>query len=104
MMDFDMLETLVCLWASKHGIFSQGTTIAQAEKTLEEAQEIKDAIEEGDRDKLVDALGDTLVTLIVQAEMNGVDLIECGETAWNEIKDRQGKMVDGQFVKEVGNG
>jgi hypothetical protein len=33
--------------------------------------------------------------------MNGVDLIECGETAWNEIKDRKGEMVNGQFVKEV---
>lgn len=27
-------------------------------------------------------------------------LTKCLELAWNEIKDRQGKMVDGVFVKE----
>lgn len=97
---YQLLEDNVCLWASKHGIFSQGTPIAQADKTLEEAQEIKDAILVGDTDRLIDGLGDTLVTLIIQAEMNGLDLVSCLETAWNEIKNRQGKMVNGQFVKD----
>lgn len=28
------------------------------------------------------------------------DLLECLEMAWNEIKDRKGKVIDGIFVKE----
>jgi hypothetical protein len=31
----------------------------------------------------------------------GWTLEECLEAAWDEIKDRQGKMVNGEFVKEV---
>lgn len=30
----------------------------------------------------------------------GTTLETCLEIAWNEIKDRKGKMVDGVFVKE----
>ena len=30
----------------------------------------------------------------------GTTLEACLELAWNEIKDRKGKMVDGVFVKE----
>lgn len=28
-----------------------------------------------------------------------IDLLECIDLAWNEIKDRKGKLIDGTFVK-----
>jgi NTP pyrophosphatase (non-canonical NTP hydrolase) len=31
----------------------------------------------------------------------GYDLLECLELAWNEIKDRKGKTIDGNFKKDV---
>lgn len=34
------------------------------------------------------------------AEANGFDFRACVDMAWNEIKDRKGRMVDGVFVKE----
>lgn len=36
----------------------------------------------------------------VIAEKNGFDYLSCIDMAWNEIKDRKGRMVDGIFVKE----
>lgn len=35
------------------------------------------------------------------AEANGFDFLDCIAMAWNEIKDRKGRMVDGVFVKEA---
>jgi hypothetical protein len=41
-----------------------------------------------------------IVVLINIAERNNVSLTECLDQAWNDIKDRKGKMVDGIFIKE----
>lgn len=97
---FTELKQNVEQWASDKGILTNATPLAQAEKTLEEAQEIKDAIINRDRVELIDGIGDTLVTLIVQAKMNNLDIIECLESAYNVIKNRTGKMVNGQFKKD----
>jgi hypothetical protein len=43
---------------------------------------------------------DCLDTLCHQ---QGLNLVECLESAYNEIKNRQGKLVNGTFVKEVNN-
>ena len=32
---------------------------------------------------------------------NGITLSECLARAWDDIKDRKGKMIDGIFVKEA---
>lgn len=45
------------------------------------------------------SIGDVVVTLIILAMQNDMDLYECLNQAYNEIKGRTGKMVDGVFVK-----
>jgi NTP pyrophosphatase (non-canonical NTP hydrolase) len=50
--------------------------------------------------EIEDALGDILVTIIIQAEMQGLKLVDCLESAYNIISQRTGKMVDGQFLKD----
>ena len=45
-------------------------------------------------------MGDVLVTLIVLAKQQDIELSECLSMAWNKIKDRRGKTINGQFVKE----
>ena len=47
-----------------------------------------------------DGIGDVVVTLIILAMQNDMDLYECLNQAYNEIKDRKGKNVNGVFVKE----
>ena len=97
---FEELEQLVSQWATLKGIYAQGTPLAQADKTLEEAQEIRDAIVDNDQDEIADGIGDTLVTLIIQARMQNMDILECLSGAYDIISKRTGKMVSGQFVKD----
>jgi len=101
MMDYNQLESLVIEWAANKGILEKATTAAQANKTMEECQELIDAIQDDNREEIADALGDILVTIIIQAKMQNMSLVECLEGAYNVIAKRTGKMVDGQFVKDA---
>lgn len=94
------LETKIEEWAEEKGILSKGTPTVQALKTLEECNELMDAIDKEDRDETIDALGDILVTLIIQAKMQNVDLLNCLQSAYNVISKRSGTMKDGMFVKD----
>ena len=100
-MDYNQLESLVVEWAANKGILEKATTAAQANKTMEECQELIDAIQDDNREEIADALGDILVTIIIQAKMQNMSLVECLEGAYNIIAKRTGKMVDGQFVKDA---
>jgi NTP pyrophosphatase (non-canonical NTP hydrolase) len=88
-------------WAANKGILEKATTAAQANKTMEECQELIDAIQDDNREEIADALGDILVTIIIQAKMQNMSLVECLEGAYNIIAKRTGKMVNGQFVKDA---
>lgn len=46
-----------------------------------------------------DAIGDTLVTLIIFSDIVGIDPREALECAWEAIKDRTGHTENGSFVK-----
>jgi NTP pyrophosphatase (non-canonical NTP hydrolase) len=101
MKNYNELEALVIAWAAQKGILKNGTPIAQAHKTWEEVNELEEAIRNDDREEIIDALGDILVTIIIQAEMQGLSLTECLESAYNVISKRTGKMVNGQFQKDA---
>jgi len=89
----------VLVWAHNKGILEHGTVAAQAEKTCEEADELLQAVELEDKEEVVDGIGDTLVTLIIQAQMQGLSVQECLETVLMEIEGREGSMINGTFVK-----
>lgn len=95
------LEQKVINWAEERGIFEHSTPQAQALKAVSEMGEVADAVIKDDRDALIDGIGDVIVCLINLASMNDTDIEECLESAWNEIKNRKGRMVPGgAFVKE----
>ena len=100
MKSYNELEALVIAWAEQKGILENGTPIAQCYKTEEEVRELSMAIIGNDKDEIVDALGDILVTIIIQAEMQRLSLTECLESAYNVISKRTGVMKDGQFHKD----
>jgi NTP pyrophosphatase (non-canonical NTP hydrolase) len=91
---------LVEQWAEEKGILSKATPLTQAIKTQEEVNELYQAILDDNREEIKDAIGDIMVTLIIQCKMQGMDLQDCLESAYNVIKNRTGKMVDGMFVKD----
>ncbi len=99
-MNYRELETEVIKWADNKGILTNGTPEAQANKTIEEALEIYQAIKVNDKAEIIDGLGDVLVTIIIQAKLQNVDLLECLQTALNVITKRTGKMVNGEFIKD----
>jgi NTP pyrophosphatase (non-canonical NTP hydrolase) len=99
-MEYKELEQLVIKWADEKGIFEKGTPSAQCDKTLEEVMELSTALHNDDKAEIKDALGDILVTIIIQAEMQGLELEDCLLTAYNVISKRKGRMINGQFIKE----
>lgn len=99
MKTYNELEALVISWAEQKGILEHGTPEAQYEKTIEEVHELGIAIETDNLEEKIDALGDILVTIIIQAEMQGLKLTECLESAYNVISKRTGIMKDGTFLK-----
>ena len=108
-------------WGVQKGITGpngKGTLLGQLSKTQEELTETRDAAvsmivtrgvqeDEGHfgtvkwnaRHELKDGIGDTTVTLILAAEMAGLDFQDCLQFAYDEIKGRTGQMENGVFVK-----
>ena len=115
-MNFNELNIKVIGWAKDRSIFDKATPISQHIKTLEEVDELTMALNAQERGNLEftcpkgnlknteheikDAIGDILVTLIIQTEMQGLTMEDCLESAYNIISKRTGKMVDGIFVKD----
>ena len=96
----ELIKHEVEMWAKDKGILDNATPIKQALKTQEEVTELLNAIVDNDRAEIIDAIGDIMVTLIIQAKMQNLDLFECLQSAYNVISKRTGKMVNGQFLKD----
>ncbi len=94
------LEKKINEWATDKGIFKNSNPIKQALKTQEEVTELLNAIVDNDPAEVKDAIGDIVVTVIIQAHMHGLSLQDCLQSAYDVIKTRKGKMVNGQFVKD----
>jgi len=94
------LEQKIIKWAEEKGIFEKATKTSQWDKSREELYELFEAIINNNQAQAKDGIGDIIVTLIVQAKMWNLNIQQCLEHAYNEIKDRKGKMVNGMFVKD----
>ena len=100
-MNFEQLQERVVAWAAARRIIPNSTPMAQALKTAEEAVELLQALHKQDTKEVIDAYGDVLTTILIGAELYGVNLVACLEAAYDEIKDRKGTLgSDGIFYKE----
>ena len=113
---FKELNERVVQWANEKGIFKKGTPLAQQSKTEEEVQELKEALlaqrnnlkdfyntkgyKRNTSEEIKDAIGDILVTVLIQSKMQNLNPLDCLEIALNIIEKRKGKMINGTFVKE----
>lgn len=107
----NLQETIdnVRAWGVAKGITGpngKGTLLGQLAKTQEELTETRDAAVlymsgiAGEKDEVIDGLGDVFVTIILAAEMANLRIEDCLAAAYDEIKGRTGKMIDGVFVKD----
>jgi len=91
---------LIRCWAEERGLYDKGDTKTQALKLMEEAGEICRAVLKNDHDQVIDGIGDCVVVLTNLAELINVPIEDCIAVAYDEIKNRKGKMVNGTFKKD----
>lgn len=98
-------------WGEEKGIVDPSNADKQFMKFMEEVFEFKTML---DLEKITFAVdgeyiqfestkmefGDVLVTLVILAKQLGLDWEECLSMAYEKIKDRKGKTINGVFVKE----
>jgi NTP pyrophosphatase (non-canonical NTP hydrolase) len=99
-MDLNTLALNVREWAKQKGLLKKENSAKQMLKVTEEIGEVAAAVARDNIEGLKDGIGDGFVTLIILAHQNGLSPEECLEAAWDEIKGRTGKTVNGVFVKE----
>jgi hypothetical protein len=123
---FEKTQEQVIQWAKDRQIIPNSTPMAQAMKGVEECAEwlqaatalyvlnsVDDSIscdhayeqhqqkKEYWKAKFIDGVGDVLVCITNSAALTGVDVSECFQSSYNEIKDRKGTMnAQGIFVKQ----
>jgi NTP pyrophosphatase (non-canonical NTP hydrolase) len=88
-------------WAKERGIYDKGNSHTQYVKLMEEAGELAEALLKNDRYEIKDAIGDMVVVLTNLAVLEGMQIENCIESAYNEIANRKGKMENGTFVKQT---
>jgi len=96
MASFDSIRA----WANERGLYNSGDPKTQALKLTEEVGETCRAILKEDANGMIDGIGDCVVVLTNLAELIGTPIEECIAKAYNEIKDRTGKMDNGTFKKD----
>lgn len=121
-MEYEEICELVIEWGESKGIFDSSTPLRQLDKTQEELDETRAALKKlnnldrqpelmevlgmptSNKEDILaevkDGIGDMLVTIVLLAEMVGMDSTDCLQAAYDVIKSRTGKMIDGQFVKD----
>ncbi len=126
MSSYAEVEMKIVQWGEARGIVQNGQPVGQARKTAEESAELVEAMAKitlikrlakampdlMDRPEFIaearkaeaeakDAIGDVVVTLIMGAATIDVNVLDCIQGAYEEIKDRKGYLSpDGVFVKE----
>ena len=93
------IEEKVGQWASERGIDKPENATKQVMKAMEELGELSAGVNKLDREKQIDSLGDLQVVLIILAKQLGIDYIGSLESAYEVIKNRTGKTVNGVFIK-----
>jgi len=93
------LEKKIVEWHKARNLIEGSSDHQQFEKLLEEVEELRLNIMNSQ--DISDDVGDIIVVLINMCERNQLSLSECMTVAYNDIKYRTGKMVDGIFVKDL---
>ena len=87
-------------WGFQKGILQGGDTKTQLIKLYEEAGELSEAVLKNNKNDIIDAVGDIIIVLTNFAELQGVSIEDCIQSAYNEVSNRTGRMINGTFVKD----
>jgi len=97
----DEIIDLITKWGDERKITKNGKPITQAIKTLEECHELLEAVNRNDKEEIIDAIGDIIVTLTMQCALQKIRLYDCILSAYDEIKDRTGHLNEvGDYIRD----
>jgi len=100
-MSYTYLENEIIIWATQRKIIPNSHPQTQLLKAVSEIGELADATIKNDQDGIADGVGDVMVCLIVYCALQDINLVDCMELAYEEIKDRKGTLLaNGVFVKD----
>lgn len=106
---FEELKEYVLDWADDKDLLHEENADKQFMKFIEEVFEFKTEMDSYKKDvgemknlsysKAQDEMGDIFVTLVILCEQLELDPVVCLEVAYKKISKRQGKTINGCFVK-----
>ena len=101
-MSYANIEMKIIQWAEARKIIPNSTPEVQLLKAMSEMGELADATIKNDEDAIVDSVGDVMVCLINYCALQDINLVECMEIAYDQIKNRKGILLpNGVFQKEI---
>ena len=98
-MNITELTRKIEIWATDRNLHNADSK-AQISKLTEEIGELASGVNKGNKDVIKDSIGDAYVVLTILAMQQKVDVRDCIDMAYQEIKDRRGELINGTFVKE----
>ena len=99
-MTLDKLELEVIQWAYERGLIKKENVQAQMCKVVEEVGDTAHAVLRGNQFGIKDGIGDIAVTIIILAAQHSMTLQDCLSCAYDEIKNRTGRIERGSFIKD----
>jgi len=99
-MNLNELTNKIRIWATERGL-DEAQPEKQMLKLVEEIGELAEGLAKGNLDEVIDSIGGSYVVLTILAMQMDLNIEDCIDAAYDEIKDRKGAMKNGVFVKEA---
>ena len=100
-MSFAEVELDIIRWAEARKIIPNSSPETQLLKAVSEMGELADATIKKDKEDIVDAVGDVMVCLINYCALQDINIVDCMQVAYDQIKNRKGTLMpNGVFIKE----
>lgn len=101
-MSYADVEIKIIQWAEARRIIPNSNPESQLLKAVSEMGELADATIKNDQEAIVDAVGDVMVCLINYCALQDINLVDCMEVAYDQIKNRRGSLLpNGVFKKDI---
>lgn len=101
-MSYADVEMKIIQWAEQRRIIPNSNPETQLLKAVSELGELADATIKKDQDGIIDGVGDVMVCLINYCALQDINLVDCMQVAYDQIKNRRGTLLpNGVFQKDV---
>lgn len=100
MADINLLTEKIDEWAIERNL-DTAEPEKQMLKMIEEVGELAEGLAKGNLGQVIDSVGDVYVVLTILTLQMDLDISDCIVAAYEEIRNRKGKMINGVYVKEA---